>query len=209
ATQMLQSMVDNPSPTRAEVSDVANAIFDGADAIMLSGETSVGSFPVNVVHTMAHVADVSEEYAREHHRFDDGARDVQQRKLTAATSRAVAGLLDEIDCKLVVVYSHTGDTARIFSKQRLPVPVMALGDDPCRLKQMSLYYGVLPVRMKTARQLSELVPAADAKALELGLVKPGDRVIVVAGRSMGTPGAMNGIVVHTIGTTGEEDPWDG
>ena len=209
ATQMLQSMVDNPSPTRAEVSDVANAIFDGADAIMLSGETSVGKFPVNVVHTMRHIAETSEKYVREHGGFSDGVSQVRQRKVIAAASRAVRSLVDEVGCKLVVLYSHTGDTARLFSKQRLRIPVVALGDDATRLRQMSLYFGVVPVKMATPRELTELVPAADARARELSLAKAGDRIIVVAGRSMGTPGAMNGIVLHTVGSFAQENNWDG
>ena len=124
ATQMLQSMIEQASPTRAEVSDVANAIFDGTDAVMLSGETSVGKFPLGSVHTMAHVAEVTEEYLIR----STSAPPIVSRtgsstlRFSTAIARGVLEIVNDLKIKLVVIWSQTGATARIFSKGRFPVP---------------------------------------------------------------------------------------
>ena len=200
ATQMLQSMVEASSPTRAEVSDVANAVFDGADAVMLSGETSVGKYPVAAVHVMSRVCDQAERYIAEHP--DEKPRatpDVRTMRLSNAVAAGVRQLVRELGPKLVVVYSQSGDTARIFSKHRLPVPLIALSSSHQTLRQMALHYGTRPLEMATPTDLRQLTADVDALVTEKGLAARGDRVVVVAGQSMGTPGAMNGIIVHTIG----------
>ncbi len=202
ATQMLQSMVELSSPTRAEVSDVANAIFDGTDAVMLSGETSVGRFPVGAVHTMAHVAEATERYLADRPHADPEI-DRRLMPMSAAAARAVRRLVEELRCRLVVVYSKTGDTARLFAKQRFPVPIVALTDDQHTLRQMALHYGVLPLSMAIPENLPELVERADAFVQDRELARPGHRIILVAGRALGAPGSMNGILIHTVGTPGE------
>ena len=210
ATQMLQSMVDNPSPTRAEVSDVANAIFDGTDACMLSGETSVGKFPVGTVHVMRHVAEAAEEYLRQAAKPGEGvvgATDVGGHVVSSAAAKAVRRLCDSIECKLVVVYSHSGDTARLFAKQRFALPVIALSDHETRLRQMALHYGVIPMPMGRPANLQALVRAVDGLVQDRGMAAKGDRIVVVAGRNIGAAGTMNGIIIHTVGH-GEEDPCD-
>ncbi|MEM1013787.1 MAG: pyruvate kinase [Planctomycetota bacterium] len=204
ATQMLQSMVDAASPTRAEVSDVANAIFDGTDATMLSGETSVGKFPVGAVHVMQHVASATEDFLVGRGGGPEGASDAPGMVVSQATAKAVRRLLETMPCKLVVVYSHTGDTARIFAKQRFDVPVVALSADDRRLRQMALHYGVVPLHLESPGNLQELARDVDSLVQDRELADPGDRIVLVAGRSMGAPGTMNGIVIHTIG----HDPID-
>ena len=205
ATQMLQSMIESSSPTRAEVSDVANAIFDGADAVMLSGETSVGRFPVGAVHTMGHVADATEAYMaqrRLHHEAPPPDSD-DPLPLGAATARAVRRLAEEIRCKLVVVYSRTGETARLFARQRFSVPVVALCDDAVTLRQLNLFYGVLPIAMPMPADAAELLGQADACLRERKLAAVGETIVLVAGRALGAPGSMNGILVHTVGAARE------
>jgi pyruvate kinase len=204
ATQMLQSMVDASSPTRAEVSDVANAIFDGTDACMLSGETSIGRFPIGAVHVMRHVFDITESYLTSKGISAEGATDAAALVVSAAAAKAVRRLVETLRCKLVVVYSHSGDTARMFAKQRLPVPVIALSDDERRLRQMALHYGVRPVRMERPVNLQALVRDVDTLVHDRDLADRGDRIIVVAGRSLGSSGTMNGIVIHTVGHEQEE-----
>ena len=207
ATQMLQSMVDNPSPTRAEVSDVANAILDGTDACMLSGETSVGKFPAGSVHVMRHVAEETEKYLLDLDVSHDGPSFAADGPLavTAAAARAVRRLVESIDCRLIAVYSHSGDTARIFAKQRFGVPVVALSGSPRRLRQMALHFGVRPLDCPRPGNLQSLVGDVERLALDHGLAERGDRIVVVAGRSLGASGTMNGIVIHTVGHD-EGDP---
>ncbi|MEM8873267.1 MAG: pyruvate kinase [Planctomycetota bacterium] len=200
ATQMLQSMIENASPTRAEVSDVANAIFDGADAVMLSGETSVGKFPIGAVHVMNRVAEQTERYLIDNPELDTSARpNVRAMRLSNAIASGVRQLVKELGPKLVVVYSQTGDTARIFSKHRLPVPLVALSSNHRTLRQMALHFGTLPIEMPAPPDLRTLVGCIDELLISHDLAANGDRTVIVAGASMGTPGAMNGVVVHTVG----------
>jgi pyruvate kinase len=199
ATQMLQSMIDASSPTRAEVSDVANAIFDGTDAVMLSGETSVGRFPVGAVHMMAHVAEVTEEYLCEHPRPALAGMKLKSMHLSAAIAAGVRQMTQDLKTKLVVVFSQTGSTARIFSKSRFHMPIVALSSDPRALRRMALHYGVIPMLMQPPSDMSQLVDAVDGLVRMHKFASAGDRVVIVAGTSMGLPGTMNGIVLHTVG----------
>ncbi|MEM6560129.1 MAG: pyruvate kinase, partial [Planctomycetota bacterium] len=197
-----QSMIDNASPTRAEVSDVANAIFDGTDAVMLSGETSVGKFPVGAVHVMTRVAEQTERYLIDNPEVDTSKRpDVRTMRLSNAVASGVRQLVHELGPKLVVVYSQSGDTARIFSKHRLPVPLIALSANHRTLRQMALQFGTLAVEMDAPPDLRTLVANVDDLLIDRNLATTGDRTVIVAGASMGTPGAMNGIIVHTVGAT--------
>jgi pyruvate kinase len=204
ATQMLQSMVESSSPTRAEVSDIANAVFDGTDALMLSGETSVGRFPVGAVHTMAHVAEVTESYLQKRPYSGDldapgAALDWTEHRVSAAAAMAVRRLVEELQCRLVVVYSQTGETARLFARQRFGVPVVALSDDPHVLRRINLHYGVMPLPMPMPQDMAELVNQVDSFVQERELATVGDRIVMVAGRALGAPGSMNGILIHSVG----------
>jgi pyruvate kinase len=207
ATQMLQSMIEQASPTRAEVSDVANAIFDGTDAVMLSGETSVGKFPLGSVHTMSHVAKVTEEYL-----ISSGAPPLPRGKPVSSTLRfssaiahGVRDMVADLKVRLVVIWSQTGATARIFSKSRFPVPLVALSSDHRVLRKMSLHFGVIPHEMSPPQTMLDLVDAIDSLARDRKFAALGDRIIIVAGAALGTPGTLNGIILHTIGErwTGE------
>jgi pyruvate kinase len=199
ATQMLQSMIEQSSPTRAEVSDVANAILDGTDAVMLSGETSVGKYPLGAVHIMAHVAEVTEHETA----MTRPLRDVQLRlkthPLSASVARGVRDIVEELKPALVAVYSQTGATARIFSKYRFNVPIVAFSVNHRVLRRMALHYGVVPQELSAPANMTELTAQVDKILQQRGYAKPGDRVVIVAGASLGTPGTLNSIVVHTLG----------
>jgi pyruvate kinase len=201
ATQMLQSMIDNPTPTRAEVSDVANAIFDGADAVMLSGETSVGRFPIPTVHIMNHVAETTEEYLASEPVPREPPLRVKGMPMSAALARGAWQMVQELKAPLVVVWSQTGATARIFSKMRFPVPVIALSSDPRAIRRMALHYGVLPVEMTPPTGMSGLVENVDTLVREKNFAELGSRIVIVAGAALGTPSTVNGIVIHTVGDT--------
>ena len=202
ATQMLQSMIDQPSPTRAEVSDVANAIYDGTDAVMLSGETSVGKFPVGTVHVMSHVADKTEQYLQTLPApRDGGAMKLKTMQMSAAVARGVWQIVQDLRVKLVVVWSQTGATARIFSKHRFNVPIVALSSDHRALRRMALHYGVVPQEMVPPDSLATLIQQVDRLVLERKYAGAGDRIVIAAGASLGTPSTMNGIVIHTLGET--------
>ncbi len=201
ATQMLQSMIEQASPTRAEVSDVANAIFDGTDAVMLSGETSVGKFPVGAVYTMSHVAEVTEHYlsAQPSGSAKEPMLKLKTLHLSAAVAKGVWQIVQDLKVKLVIIWSQTGATARIFSKIRFPVPIVALSSDPRALRRMTLHYGVIPQEMSPPTEMSRLVEEADQLMQDHKYATAGDRVVIVAGSSLGSPGMMNGVVIHTVG----------
>jgi pyruvate kinase len=201
ATQMLQSMIEQSSPTRAEVSDVANAIFDGTDAVMLSGETSVGKFPIGAVHTMAHVAQVTEEYIFTSGPNKEPPLKLRTMQLSAAVANGVRRITEDLKVRLVVVYSQTGATARIFSKSRLSAPIVALSSDHRALRRMALHWGVIPQEMPPPHDMNELVNGVDRLVRERKFAETGERVVIVAGASLGTPGTMNTIILHTVGET--------
>jgi pyruvate kinase len=209
ATQMLQTMIEQASPTRAEVSDVANAIFDGTDAVMLSGETSVGKFPLGSVHTMAHVAEVTENYLIRSTPASPAAAKTGSTTLrfSAAIARGVFDIVGDLDVKLVVVWSQTGATARIFSKGRFPVPLVALSSDHRTLRRMAMHFGVIPHELAPPQKMLDLVDSVDSLVQERKFAALGDRIVIVAGAALGTPGTVNGIIIHTVGErwTGEVD----
>ena len=201
ATQMLQTMIENASPTRAEVSDVANAIFDGTDAVMLSGETSVGKFPIGSVHTMSHVAEVTEEYLINSTSAPVLAAKSNSASLrySSAIARGVREIIEDLKMKLVVIWSQTGATARIFSKGRFPVPIVALSSDHRTLRKMALNFGVIPHEMAPPRNMLDLVQSVDGFVQECKYAALGDRIVIVSGAALGTPGTLNGIILHTLG----------
>jgi pyruvate kinase len=197
---MLQSMIEQASPTRAEVSDVANAIFDGTDAVMLSGETSVGKFPVGAVHVMDHIADTTESYIAAQ-ATDSVAPPLRLKtmSLSTALAKGVWQMVHELKPKLVVLWSTTGMTARIFSKARFPVPLIVLSSDHRTLRRMALHYGITPREMPPPANFTELVARADDLLRDQDFASPGDRILVVGGKSMGIPGTLDGIAIHTVG----------
>ncbi|MGH7213697.1 MAG: pyruvate kinase [Tepidisphaeraceae bacterium] len=205
ATQMLQSMIEQASPTRAEVSDVANAIFDGTDVVMLSAETSVGKFPVGAVLTMAHVADVTENYLVASQgsgtpgAIETSAPKVDVASPSSALARGAWRIVQDVKIKIVVIWSQNGSTARVFSKHHFPVSIIALSSDPRALRRMALLHGVLPQEMARPESMTELVAQVDNLLLDRKLASASDRVLLVAGWSPAIPDTMNGIIMHTVG----------
>lgn len=200
ATQMLQSMIEQASPTRAEVSDVANAIFDGTDAVMLSGETSVGKFPVGAVHVMNHIAGTTEEYlVSQLTPTSAPPLRLKTMSLSSALAKGVWQVVHELKPKLVVLWSTTGMTARIFSKAKFPVPMIALSSDHRTLRRLALCYGITPREMPPPANFMELVGHVDALVRGQNFASVGDRILIVAGTSMGIPGTLDGLFVHTVG----------
>jgi pyruvate kinase len=199
ATQMLQSMCDCPSPTRAEVSDVANAILDGTDAVMLSGETAVGKYPVGAVHVLNEIAAHTEEYIIRRGLTVAAPRLLQQiQHRTAALAHGVKAVCGDIQAKLVVVWSQAGGSARYLSKHRFVAPIIALSTDPSAVRRMALYYGVTPMTAELPRHFDDLPRFVDKLCDQTGLAKPGERVIICAGAPLGTAGVTNALSIHTV-----------
>jgi len=198
ATQMLESMTQSPAPTRAEVSDVANAVLDQADAVMLSGETAVGKYPVAAVAMMKQIVrkiqDVVPPSQAQPRVFTPPAR------TAAAIAAAVRQIIAIEQVALAGVFTITGSTALMLAKNRLSCPVLALSPDPRTVQRMNLYYGVIPVRVGAVEHTRQVLAVASQAALQKGLAKAGDKMIVISGRPLGRPGNTNTLVVHTVGT---------
>ena len=200
ATQMLQSMVDNPTPTRAEVSDVANAILDGADAVMLSGETAVGKYPVGAVHTLTEIAEKTEIYRHIHHLIPPPPKLLQRvHHRTAAIAHGARDVVDDINARILFVWSQAGGSARYLSKYRLDVRIVALSNDPAAVRRMALYHGVTPLLAEIPPHFDDLPVFIDRIAAEHKLASPGDRVVICAGAPLGIIGVTNSLSVHTLG----------
>ena len=199
ATQMLQSMIDSPVATRAEVSDVANAIMDLTDAVMLSGETSVGKYPIKAAQTIGRIARVTEEYLHqdEHARLTTTTKD--ELILTSAIARSIDQIVDDISAKLVAVWSQTGTTVRLLSKERLNVPVLALSANQRTCNQMSLLYGVIPRCQSIPEDNNKFTQIVDNFIINRKWVQVGDKIVLLTGQPIGTAGATNAVIVHTVG----------
>ncbi|MDX3132562.1 pyruvate kinase [Streptomyces europaeiscabiei] len=199
ATQMLDSMINNSRPTRAEVSDVANAVLDGTDAVMLSGETSVGKYAVETVRTMSRVVAAAEEDMlvkglpplTEHNK---------PRTQGGAMARAAAEIGDFLDAKFLVAFSQSGDTARRLSRYRSPIPLLAFTPDPATRSQLSLTWGVETFLGPSVDSTDAMVDQVDELLLTYGRCKKGDVVVITAGSPPGVAGFTNMVRVHHIGT---------
>jgi pyruvate kinase len=199
ATQMLDSMQRNPRPTRAEASDVANAIFDGTDAIMLSGETAAGKYPVEAVKTMARIAERAEEAIRDNLISSRATRMTDRHTVTDALSHAVATIAHELEAKAIITSTTSGYTARMVSKQRADSPIIAVTPREDVARRLCLLYGVYPVVTKETSSTDEMLEVAVEGALTTDLVRMGDLVVITAGVPVGQPGTTNLLKVHTIG----------
>lgn len=202
ATQMLDSMIRNPRPTRAEVTDIANAVLDGTDAVMLSGETAVGAYPVESVQTMARIAERAEDEMHEAQGRSGGAAahlPVGTPSLTDAIGEAVAGLAHDRHAAAILCSTSTGGTARILSKFKPRCPILAATSSETAERQMALSWGVRPLRVRYPNGTDEMIENATAAAVATGHLKEGDLVVITAGTPVGTPGSTNLIKVHTIG----------
>jgi len=198
ATQMLESMTQHLRPTRAEASDVANAVFDGTDAVMLSAETAIGAHPIETVLVMDRIIRAAEEGSEPgvvHKRQTDfGDMSLPEAISTAASSAAAATAASAI-----VAFSELGSTARLISKQRPAPPIIAFTPfEPVRC-QMALYWGVLPHTMQQIAQTDERIHEAERRLKSEGLVKPGERIVILSGTQIGQPGGTNLIMLQEVG----------
>ncbi|MBO0806082.1 MAG: pyruvate kinase [Nocardiopsaceae bacterium] len=195
ATQMLESMISAPRPTRAEVSDVAGAVAEGADAVMLSAETSVGAFPVETVSTMARIVAATEgECLRAESHLT---------RVPTTTGGAIARSAAEvgaiIGAKALVAFTMTGETARRLARYRSPIPLLAFTTEPATRSQLSLTWGVETFIVPQVRHTDDMVRAVDKALVELDRCAIGDKVVIVAGNPPGSPGKTNALRVHRIG----------
>jgi pyruvate kinase len=194
ATQMLESMIHSPEPTRAEATDVANAVIDGTSAAMLSAETSIGDYPVEAVRAMAQLAQAAEEAPLIHGRAKARAHDTAP----GAVMHAAVELAQEIDAAAIIVPTATGGTARACSKYRRRRPIIALAHEPRVVNQLAIEWGVYPTAMAAAPSVDQMIEDALLRAREYAGLATGALVVLTAGRRTGTPGATNLIMVREI-----------
>lgn len=198
ATQVLQSMIERPTPTRAEVSDIANAVMDYSDAVMLSGETAVGKYPLKAIQVMREVCGKTEAYV------DAGniprppiETDATLQALSSIT-RNVAHMVDEIDCALVVVATKTGTTTRLMSKARIDVPILSFCPNVRMNRQNGIYYGVINVLCPVMTDIRQFVAFAEAKILQYGWAKVGQQILILPGQELLPKNTNHAIVLHTL-----------
>ncbi|MCU7822783.1 pyruvate kinase [Kitasatospora sp. DSM 101779] len=199
ATQMMESMIHASRPTRAEVSDVANAILDGTDAVMLSAESSVGKYPVETVRTMSRIAEKAEEEL-----LSQGLQPLnpgrKPRTQGGSIARAACELGDFLNGRALVAFTKSGDTARRLSRYRSPIPVIAFTPDASTRNQLSLSWGVEAYVTEQVETTDEMVQQVDRELLRLNRLTEGDTVIVTAGSPPGVPGNTNMVQVHHLGS---------
>jgi pyruvate kinase len=198
ATQMMESMITNSRPTRAEASDVANAILDGADAVMLSAESSVGKYPIETVKTMSRIVEAAEEelLCRGLQPLAPGKK---PRTQGGAVARAAAELADFLDAKTLVAFTKSGDTARRLARYRVPEPVLAFTTDPSTRNQLALTWGVECFVVEHVDTTDAMVELVDREMLKLSEYTQGDTVIITAGSPPGVAGTTNLVRVHHLG----------
>jgi pyruvate kinase len=198
ATQMLESMIYNPRPTRAEVNDVANAIFDGSDAVMLSGETAAGSYPVESVKTMAKIAQAAENSYVYKEKLG-GKRVGPTKTVTDAVGYATVSTAEDLGAAAIITATSSGYTARMVSKYRPSSLILAATPSDKVMRKLCLYWGIYPVKVKPTKTTDEMIDASIQASLESGLVKSGDLVVLTAGIPVGVSGTTNLLKVHVIG----------
>lgn len=195
ATQMLDSMITNSTPTRAEATDCANAVLDGADALMLSGETSVGSFAIEAVQTMARIIQRTEEGGLERIR----PLKHEPRTKGGAITKAAVEVGSIVGAKFLVAFTQSGDSARRMSRLRSPIPILALTPDHGTYNRLALSWGVEPMITPVVSHTDQMVKQVDGLLLESRRTTIGDNVIIVAGSPPGIPGSTNAMRVHRMG----------
>ncbi len=199
ATQMLDSMIRNPRPTRAEVTDVANAIFDGTDAVMLSGETAVGLYPFDTVRMMAKIAAHTEGSLDYGKILDDKMRLDTGQSITGAIGQATCDIARDLDCTAILTASATGRTARVVSRYRPRAPIICATNRQETINRLALIWGVHPVMVEIAADSDSMMQACIDAAAQTGLVKTDDVVVLTGGVPVGRPGSTNFIKIHRIG----------
>ncbi|MDR6970694.1 pyruvate kinase [Leifsonia shinshuensis] len=195
ATQMLESMISSPVPTRAETSDVANAVLDGADAVMLSGETSVGEYPTVTVQTMARIVTSTEEHGLE--RIQPlGTR---PRTQSGAITLAAVEVADFVEAKFLCVFTESGESARRMARLRNKIPILAFTPEESVRRRMSLFWGVESFVVGRVTHTDQMVAQVDEALKSTGRAVDGDKVIIISGSPPGIPGTTNDIRVHKVG----------
>ncbi len=194
ATQMLESMIGASRPTRAEASDVANAVLDGADAVMLSGETSVGRYPVQAVATMARIMGAAEEEVGRVPRVV-----TEPTSIGSAIARAAAGVAATVGASAIVAFTQSGDTARRLAEHRSPIPLLAFTPIPDVRSQLALVWGVETFLVPSVTHTDEMVRQVERAMLDLGRMQAGELVTIVAGSPPSTSGSTNAMRVHRLG----------
>lgn len=197
ATQMLESMIEHPRPTRAEASDVANAIFDGSDSLMLSGETAIGRFPVKSVQTMSRIIQDAES-----HNAEWGYRSVVEPAYTAddavATTHAAQALAQDRDVSAIAVFTRSGRTARLMSKVHPTAQILAFTPEEMTYRQLGALWGVRPYLVPMAHSVEDMIDRIRQAALAHGTIKSGDQIVLVASLPIGAMGPPNLAHLHTI-----------
>ena len=198
ATQMLDSMMVNPRPTRAEISDVANAIYDGTSAIMLSGETAAGAYPVEALKTMSAIAERTENevHYRDNRLVDAGNGQIS---VSDATAHAACLTAKDVNASAIVTVSESGNTARLLSKYRPAQPIIACVMNEQVQRQLAISWGITPLMMALAHSTDELIEMSTSLAKENGYLHDGELAVVTAGVPVGVSGTTNMIKIHMIG----------
>ena len=204
ATQMLESMIDEPVPTRAEVSDVANAVFEGADAVMLSAESAAGAWPEKAVAMMDSIAQ-SVEQDENHRRLIHAIDTVAEPTSADAISAAARTVADTLNLAAIVCYTGSGSTGLRVSRERPEVPILALTPIKETSRRLSVVWGLHCVLTEDANDLDDMVSRACRIALETGFAQPGERIIITAGVPLGTPGATNMLRIAYVGQYAKTD----
>ncbi len=202
ATQMLESMIENASPTRAEATDVANAIFDGADAVMLSAETATGKHPLAVVEMMARILRGAETYATETNRaHPTPTKMAEAHRGTAALAHGAWQIAGDLNAKAVVVWSQAGGTARYLSQYRFAIPIVAYSSDLAACRRMALLRGVTPALMQppASGTISAWAVGVDESLVQMGIAAKGDPIVLLAGRPLGQAKRTNTLAIHRVG----------
>ncbi|MGI6037127.1 MAG: pyruvate kinase [Limnochordia bacterium] len=197
ATQMLESMVRHARPTRAEVTDVAQAIFDGTDAVMLSGETAVGRYPAEAVSMMSRIASRVEK-SLDYEKNLEMKRDFARTSVAEAISHATCEASLDLDLKAIISSTQSGSTARMVSKYRPRCPIIAVTPSEKVCRQLTLTWGVLPVVVPRTEHIDDMIDIGDQAALASGLVQIGDLTAITAGVKTGLPGSTNMLQIHEI-----------
>jgi pyruvate kinase len=199
ATQMLETMITNPQPTRAEASDVANAVFDGTDAVMLSGETAVGAYPVETIRMMASILCEAEEHVDEWGRWHGFTSSGEKMNNGTALAHAAAELSNDRKAAAVAVFTNLGHTARLMSKARPYAPILAFTPDRATYRRLALMWGVEPNLIPTATTVESMVAHVETALLSSGPIHPGEQVVLVASLPMALQGPPNFLLLHTVG----------
>jgi pyruvate kinase len=197
ATEMLESMIERPRPTRAEASDVANAVFDGSDALMLSAETAIGAYPVEAVRTMHQIILDAETHAA-----DWGVHIADHAPTTddaIATTHAARELAQDRNVNAITVFTRSGRTARLMSLTRPAVPILAFTPEARTYQQMALLWGVVPLLVPMSNSVEGMIARVDEAGVKSGVLQAGDQVVLVAGFPIGAMGPPNFTMIHTVG----------